>query len=245
MDMRRFIGIWEGLVEPARSVTPKEHHLSRLLNVILILLLVWGLVFEIEYRLNRQPFGIGETVTLAMIGVLALAYALNHRGYVTGATILTLTLFVMSIFILALFQHWNSTSLSILYYLIIPILMSELFFSMSGYLTSAGLTLAGVLGLSLLNPTAGTIFVFLLIFCTLIGFSSHNRRLSDEEQISLTRRFEQEQFLLSVEQRKSAQLRLLAEVGALVTDSLDEKEILERAVFHNKIMESCTSIKRR
>ena len=230
MNMRRFIGIWEGLVEPARILNPREHHLSRLLNVVLILLLVWGLVFELQYRLSRQSFGIGETITLVMIGVLALSYALNRYTYVTGATILTLALFVMSIFILALFQHWNSASLSILYYLIVPILISELFFSMSGYLISAGLILSGVLGISLLNPAAGMVFMFLFIFCTLVGFSSYNRRLTDAEQISLTRRFEQEQFLLSMEQRKSAQLRLLAEVGRLVTDSLDEKEILERTL---------------
>jgi diguanylate cyclase (GGDEF)-like protein len=231
MNMRRFIGIWEGLVEPARTVNPREHHLSRLLNVILLLLLVWGLVFEFQYRLLHQPFGMGEAITLMMIGVLALAFALNRRGRLTGAMIHTLTLFVMSIFILALFQHQSgSASLSILYYLIIPILMSELFFSMRGYLAAAGLILAGVLGLSVLSPTAGMIFVFLLIFCTLIGFSSYNRRLGDEKQISLTQQFEQEQFLLSLEQRKSAQLRLLTEVGRLVTDSLDEKEILQRTL---------------
>jgi diguanylate cyclase (GGDEF)-like protein len=132
---------------------------------------------------------------------------------------------------LALFQHWSgSASLPVLYYLIIPILMGELFFSMLGYLISTALILAGVLGFSLFNPIAGVIFVFLFIFCILIGFSSYNRRLIDEEQLSLTQRFEREQLLLSMEQRKSAQLRLLAEVGRLVTDSLNEKEILENTL---------------
>lgn len=231
MNMRRFTGIWEGLVEPARTVNPRERHLSRLLNVILILLLVWGLISELPYRLIRGPFGIGEIFTLGMIGILAMAYDLNRRGNVTGATILTLALFAISTLALALFQQWNgSANLSVLYYLIIPILMSELFFSMSGYLISAGLILAGVLGVSLWNPLAGTIFIFLFIFCTLIGFSSYNRRLINEAQISLTEQFEHEQLLLSMEQHKSAQLRLLAEVGRLVTDSLDETEILERTL---------------
>jgi len=231
MNMRRFTGIWEGLVEPARIGNPREHHLSRILNVILILILVWGLVLEFQYRLSRLPFGRGEIVTLAMIATLILAYYLNRRGFLTIATILTLALFTISIFMLALFQHWSgSASLPILYYLIIPILMGELFFSMAGYLISSALLLAGVLGFSLFNPTAGMIFVFLFIFCILIGFSSYNRRLIDEEQLSLTQRFEREQLLLSMEQRKSAQLRLLAEVGRLVTDSLNEKEILENTL---------------
>ena len=229
--MRRFIGIWAELIEPARVENPREHHLSRVLNVILVLLLIWGLLFEFQYRLSRLPFGRGELLTLAMIGILLLAYYLNRRGYLTVATIFTLALFVISIFVLALFQNFNgSASLPVLYYLIIPVLMGELFFSMFGYLISATLILAGVFGFSLLSPAAGIIFVFLFIFCTLIGFSSYNRRLIDQEQLSLTQRFEREQLLLSMEQRRSAQLRLLAEVGRLVTDSLDEKEILENTL---------------
>src|SRR5688572_12313772 len=137
MNMRRFTGIWEGLVEPARIGNPREHHLSRILNVILILILVWGLVLEFQYRLSRLPFGRGEIVTLAMIATLIPAYYLNRRGFLTIATILTLALFTISIFMLALFQHWSgSASLPVLYYLIIPILMGELFFSMLGYLIS-------------------------------------------------------------------------------------------------------------
>ena len=231
MTMRRFRTIWEGLVEPAWNGDASERHLARTLNVILLLLLLWGLVYEIQYRLSGGPFGRGEALTLSMIGMLALAYYLNHRRYLAVATILTLTLFVTSTFALARSQHWSGTaSLSVLYYLIIPILMSELFFSMRGYLISVAVILAGVLGLSLLNPAAGTVFVFLFVFCTLIGFSSYNRRLMDAQQLSLTQKIEHEQLLLSLEQRKSAQLRLLAEVGRLVTDSLDEKEILGRTL---------------
>ena len=231
MTMRQFTKIWEGLVEPAWIGDAKERHLSRILNVILLLLLLWGLVFEILYRSDNRPFGTADMLTLTMMGVLFLAYFLNRRGYFSLASLLTHTLFITSTFALALSLHWRgSDNVSVLYYLIIPILMSELFFSMQGYLVSAIVILAGVFGLSLLNPNAGTIFVFLFVFCTLIGFSSYNRRLIDKEQLSLTRRFEQEQFLLSMEQRKSAQLRLLAEVGKLVTDSPNEKEMLERTL---------------
>jgi diguanylate cyclase (GGDEF)-like protein len=231
MTIRRFTTIWEGLIEPAWMRDAREHHLSRTLNIILLLLLLWGLVFEIKYRLSNEPIGRGEILTLTIIGMLALAYYLNHRGYLAVATVLTVVLFVTSTFAVALFQHWGGpTNLSVLYYLIIPILMGELFCSMRGYLISAAAILAGVLGLSLWNPAAGTIFVFLFVFCTLIGFSSYHRGLIDEQQRSLTQRIEHEQLLLSLELRKSAQLRLLAEVGKLVTDSLDEKEILERTL---------------
>lgn len=230
MTTRRFTKIWEGLIEPAWIGDARERHLSRLLNVILLILLIWGIVFEIEYHATGQPTGRGDTLALTVVAILFLAYALNRRGDLSAAVLLTVGLFIAATFASALFQHWRGASLSLLYYLIIPILMSELFFSMRGYLVSAFMILAGVLGLTLLNDSAGTIFIFLFVFCVLIGFSSYNRRLIDREQVSLTQRFAQEQFRLSMEQRKSAQLSLLAQVGRLVTNRLDEKEILERAL---------------
>jgi diguanylate cyclase (GGDEF)-like protein len=182
-----------------------------------------------------------------MIAMLALAYYLNYRGYLLPATVLTLAWFVTSTFGLAWSQLRNGSSVSpVLYYLIVPILISELFFSMKGYLTSVTLILVGVLVLSLLNPAAGITFIFLFVFCTLIGFSSYNRRLIDEQQLSLTQKIEHEQYLLSLEQRRSAQLSLLAEVGRLVTDSQDEQEILERTleaiVKHNGYAEAAISL---
>lgn len=231
MTMRRFTQLWEGLVEPAWMGNPRERHLARILNVILLLLIAWGIVYEIQYRLSNRSLGTGDALTLTMIGILFLAYSLNQRGHFFLASLVTHILFITATFAVALLLHWRgSANLSVLYYLIIPILMSELFFSMRDYLISAMVILAGVLGMSLLNPAAGMIFVFLFVFCTLIGFSSYNRRLIDQEQLSLTQKFKHEQFRLSMEQRKSAQLQLLAEVGRLVTSSLEENEILERTL---------------
>jgi diguanylate cyclase (GGDEF)-like protein len=231
MTIHRITDIWEGLVEPAWVGDAKDRYPSRILNIILLLLLFWGVVFEIQYWADNQRPGSQDILVLILVGLLFLTYLLNRRGQFTAAVLLTLGLFVTFTFVSAWFQHWRgSASLPVLYYLVIPILMSERFFSLWGYLISTVLILAGVLGLSLLNPAAGPIFAFLFIFCLLIGVSSYNRRLLEKEQLSLTQRIEQEQFLLSLEQRKSAQLQLLAEVGRLVTDSLDEKEILERTL---------------
>ena len=231
MIMRRITAIWEGLIEPAWTGDAMQRRPSRILNIILLLLLLWGVLFAIQYRADNQRPGSGDILVLTLFGLLFLAYSLNRQGQFSAAVLLTLVLFVASTFVSALFQHWSgSAALPVLYYLVIPILISERFFSMWGYLIANTLILAGVLGLSLLNPAAGAIFVFMFIFCSLIGFSSYHRRLLEKEQLSLTQRIEQEQFLLSVEQRKSAQLRLLADVGRLVTDSLSEKELLEQTL---------------
>jgi len=229
--IRWFKKVWEGLVEPAWIGDARERHLSRILNIILLIFLAWGIVFEIQSRLDNRFFTISDTLALAMIGLLALAYYLNRHGQFSASIILTLGLFITSTFASVLTQNFrDSNNLSALYYLIIAILMSDLFFSMRGYLFTVAIILAAVFGILLLNPGAEPIFAFLFIFCTLVGFSSYNRRSIERQQGTLASRFARERSRLSVEQRRSAQLSLLEEVGRQVTNSLDEKEILERAL---------------
>ena len=222
---------WEGLVEPAWIGDARERHLSRVLNTILLFLLVWGIVFEIQYRLSNGLFNTEDTLALIMLGILALAYYLNRQGQFSTATILTLGLFITATLASAFLQYWReSNDFSVLYYLIIAILMSELFFSIRGYLITVTIILGGVFGISLVNSSAEPIFVFLFVFCALTGFSSYNRRSIESQQIALAGRFSREQSLHSMEQRRSAQLGLLEEAGRQITNSLDEKEILERTL---------------
>src|ERR1044071_7125307 len=231
MINRPFTKLWEGFVEPVSSGNTRERHLARTLNLILLFLVLWGIGFEIQAKLSRKFLNTGDIFILITVGILALAYLLNRRGQFRAATILTLGLFITSTFAFALLQHFTgSNNLAVLYYLIVAILMSELFFSMRGYLITVTMILLGVLGMSLLDPGAQIIFVFLFIFCTLIGFSSYNRRFIEREQFALAQKLAHEQSLLSIEQRKSAHLGLLEEVGRQVTNSLDEKEILDRTL---------------
>lgn len=227
---RWFKKAWEGLVEPAWVGDARERHLSRVLNIILLVLLVWGIVFAVRSR-GDSRFSIGDMLTLLMLGAVAVAYYLNRQGHFSAAIILTLALFIASTFASVLLQNvQDSDDLSILYYLIIALLMSDLFFSIRGYLATAALLLGGVFAISLLNPDAETIFIFLFVFCALIGFSSHSRRSIERQQSSLASKYARERSLLNLEQRRSAQLGLLEMVGRQITDSLDEKEILERTL---------------
>src|SRR5689334_5942517 len=137
MIIHLFTKVWEGLVKPAYSGNKREYHLSRTLNIILLLLLAWGIGFEIQSKLSHKFLNSGDIFVFVMLGILLLAYALNRRGQFQAATILTLGLFITSTFVFAVMQHLSgSGNFSVLYYLIIAILMSELFFSMQGYLTT-------------------------------------------------------------------------------------------------------------
>ncbi|HLO27507.1 MAG TPA: diguanylate cyclase [Anaerolineales bacterium] len=226
-----FKRVWKWLVEPAWIGSARERDLSRVLNIILLLLITWGTLFEIQSSLDGNPFNAGDKFALGMIAVLVLAYFLNRQGQFSTALLLTLGFFITSIFVAALRQHFqHGNNLLILYYLIIAILMGDLFFSLRGYVITSSMILAGVLGISLLNPAAITIFLFLFVFCALIGFSSQTRRFIQEQQLALTKHSSHERILLAIEQRRSAQLSLLEEVGRQITESLDEKEILERTL---------------
>src|SRR6266508_1370792 len=199
MMNRPFIKLWEEFVEPASSGNTREHHLSRTLNIILLLLLLWGIGFEIQAKLSRKFLNTGDLFVLIMVGVLALAYYLNRRGQFRAATILTLGLFITSTFAFALLQYLRgSNNFVVLYYLIVAILMSELFFSMRGYLITVTMIMTGLLSISLLDSGAQTIFVFLFIFCALIGFSSYNRRFIEKEQFAMAQKLAHEQSLLSM-----------------------------------------------
>lgn len=225
----RKIGDW--LIEPAWIGDARERHLARILSVILLTFLTWSILFEIQSLIDRQLSTANNPFTLILIVLLVLAYILNRRGYFSAATLLTLGIWIGSTFAILLQEGIQNTSdLSMLYYLIIAIVMSELFLSMRGYVITALVILAGVFIVSLLNPGAETIFLFLLSFCIFIGFSSYNRRALEQQRIALAGRSVRDQSLLLLEQRRSAQLNLLEEVSRQITDSLHEKEILERTL---------------
>ncbi|RPJ25019.1 MAG: diguanylate cyclase [Chloroflexi bacterium] len=218
-----FKKVWDGLVEPAWTGDARERHLSRILNFILLIFLAWGIVFEIKST--------GDTLALIMIGLLALAYYLNRRGNFSAALLLTLGSFIGSTFASVLIRNLRDTNdLSVLYYLMIAIVLSELFFSLRGYLITVAIILAGVFLISLLNSSAETIFLFLLVFCILIGFSSYHHRSIEKKHLTLSSKHTHDRSLLTLEQRRSAQLSLLEEVGRQITDSLEEREILERTL---------------
>ncbi len=226
-----FKKVGEGLIEPAWIGNARERHLSRILNIILLILLAWGIVFEVQSRLDSRLSTTEDALGLVIIGTLALTYYLNRRGYFSAAAFLMLGLFIIFPFTLVLLQHSsNRNNPSVLYYLMIAILMSELFFSMRGYLVTVAIVLVEVFGISLLDVNTEEIFLFLLVFCVLIGFSSVSRLSIERQQIALARKYIRDQSLLAIEQRRSAQLSLLEEVGRQITDSLDEKEILERTL---------------
>ena len=132
--LRRFKKIGDRLIEPAWIGDARERHLSRILNVILLVLLTWGILFEVQSKTDKRPSMADTTLVLIMIGLLTLAYYSEPPGTDSRQPPCSLLdFFITPTFVAILLQDFRNVSdLSVLYYLIIAILMSELFFSMRG-----------------------------------------------------------------------------------------------------------------
>ena len=185
-----FKRMWMRLTEPVRTKNARDAQFSRLLNIILLVLFVLALAVEAQYRLRGGSIGTREVVVLFTLAILGLAYTLNHRGYLLFATIAVLGLFIIVTFTWAILLHLQGIDdLTILHYLIIAVLIGELFLSTRGYLITVCIIFAGVLGLSLINPGAATILPFLFVFCALITFSSYSRHSIERRQVALAGEF--------------------------------------------------------
>ena len=229
--VRWFERAWEAFIEPASTGDARERHLARLLNVILLGLLVWGMLYEIRSLWENRFSDLADFVRLLIVSMLAVAYYLNRQGRFGTAIVLTVGLLIASTFAAVLLRNVSAgTDLSILYYLIVAVLLSDLFFSIRGYLITTALILGGVFAISLLNPSAEAILLFLTVFCVLVGFSSYSRRFIEKEQLSLAASYARERSLLSMEQRRAAQLSLLEEAGRKITESLEEREVLQHTL---------------
>ena len=101
--IRGFLKIWEELVAPAWIGDARERHLSRILNSILVVLLSWGIIVEIQNSLGGGSSS--DALRLIMLVNLGAAYYLNRMGHFRSATLLTLGLFIFATFASALTQH--------------------------------------------------------------------------------------------------------------------------------------------
>jgi diguanylate cyclase (GGDEF)-like protein len=200
-------------VEPAHIKEAGKHRLARALNISLIFLIIWGLTAEFLHRIGKSPLGTEEILRLVVLGSLGLSYFLNRSGYFYPAIVLTIVALSAATFTMALIQHFsNEKDLSVLYYLIIVILMSELFFSMRGFVLVTVSILAGTFIIYLLNENSTSIFLFLLIFSALVDFASYNRRLAETERIALATQSAYDQSQLLAERHYAHQMELLNQI---------------------------------
>ena len=185
--VRSFQNLWHQLVEPSPDMNAEMHPLSRVLNGGLLILIFAGGIAQIEYMIRSNQMTVSDLIVIVAIILFAAAYGLNRKGYFLSAVALVLSAFIIGIFTIQLLgPESGENGTFILFYLIIPILIGEFFLSLKSYTVVAMLILGGILSLVSLGAARLDIFFFFLIFASLVGVASSNRRrIHRQRQTSL------------------------------------------------------------
>src|SRR6185503_8354031 len=172
-----FLNFWHQLVEPSQDIDAEKRPLSRVLNGGLLILIFAGGIAQTEFMIRSNQMTVPDLIVIVAIIFFAAAYGLNRKGYFLSAVALVLSAFIIGIFTIQLLGRDSSENGTfILFYLIIPILIVEFFLSLRSYTVVAVLILGGILSLVSLGAARLDIFFFFLIFASLVGIASNNRR---------------------------------------------------------------------
>jgi len=205
-----------------------EKHLARALHVSLLFLIAWGILTHMIFRFDPDPTGMGSPLTILMVVSFGLSFFLNRSHRFIPALILAIVTLTAATFALTLVQAaGNDNSASTLYYLVIVILMSELFLPTRGFILVISIVFAGLLGIQLWLQDITTVLLFLLTVSILAGINGHNRRLVERERLALASQSVQDQSLLLSERHRSHQMELLNQITQTTPQTSDMREALQ------------------
>src|SRR4029453_5199165 len=131
--LQSILRLWHRLVEPSKELNEEDRLLSRVLNGVLLILVVVGGIAHIEYIIRQNQINISDWIVIAGLILFVVAYGLNRQGYLMTALTLVFGAFIIGTFATLFLKREITGSTLVLFYLIIPILIGELFLSLQGY----------------------------------------------------------------------------------------------------------------
>ena len=182
--------LWDKLVEPKPAGDAERRRLSRLLSALLLTIFLLGLLSEAEVLLRLRTYSIMDILASMEIGVILLTYYINRRGYFQPAVFLTIISSAITIFVLFFFIEKQNDSATLLFYFIIPILITEFFLGLREYIVTCAVILAGVFAIQIVEPFARDIFVLLLSLTIILGIANFSRRQLERERQTALREAE-------------------------------------------------------
>ncbi|MEW6400562.1 MAG: GAF domain-containing protein [Chloroflexota bacterium] len=221
--------LWTRLVEPPPVIQGGNRRLSRLLNAILLAIIFLGIAIQLEYNLRWGAFSIGNKLAYGCLGILLVAYIINKLGYFRPAVFLTIACTAITIFVAYLVAERLYESPNLLFYLIIPILMTEFFLGLGEYLIVSAVILGGILTLQAYGYDVVDTFSLLFTLTVILGIANFSRRRHQQEQ----------QSALSEAERKYR--TLVEEIPAITY--IDQVGTNSRMVFVSPQIESVLGIK--
>ncbi len=181
---------WTKLVEPSPTGDAERSRLSKLLNLILLVTIFLGLLIQIVYNVRWGTFKFADILAYSALGVLLLAYLINRFGYFRPASFLAIGCTVITIFVTYYLAESTGQDPSLLFYLIIPILMTEFFLELGQYVVITSLILVGVLSLQFLGREVLDTFFLLFSLTVILGMFNFSQKRFQKEQQSVLREAE-------------------------------------------------------
>jgi diguanylate cyclase (GGDEF)-like protein len=210
--------LWKRLIGFHRYNDTEEGQLSRLLNGILLIILTLGILAVIEYPLRIGFQFPSDLVPMGALLLLALAFLLNIKKHFQPAVILSITTIILTIFVTLCLQE-NRLNISILlFYLVVPILLSEFFLSLRGYTIVSLLTILGILVFSRLDRETVDIIILMVVFCSVVGLAGYYR-----QKLEYIRR----EKLISIERRHARQMELLNSITQAALQMPDTQQAMQ------------------
>jgi len=188
--LRGFQKIWDALVEPAPFKDPERHRLARLLSELLLVTSLLGLTGELEYFFRERTYGTSDLLVFLAIVLFLFAYFINRIGHFRSAVLLAAGVSVITPFLAFLLAEKKIDNTGLLFYLIIPILVTEFFLGTAEYILVCGVILGGLILVQPLSSHVTDIFLLLLSLATILGFASFSRRSLERDRQSALREAE-------------------------------------------------------
>jgi PAS domain S-box-containing protein len=191
--IQRLKQFWLRLTEPHPTLqTPEERRQVRFLIslllaltlLIIVLVPLWIILLDPKpWFWQETPFQIGTITSLGLI----IAYSLSRTRYYSGAALLAVVIIIINVFIAAI-PNRSWTEILVFDYLLLAILLSSIFFSLSTTVIIAGGCLIGMLFFPIFVPTIppDEIVVrpvsFILMGSVLILLTTHHRNLLEKDR---------------------------------------------------------------
>jgi diguanylate cyclase (GGDEF)-like protein len=196
----------------------EEGQLSRLLRGILAVILIPGTAAVIERPLRIGFYFPFDLVPIGAMILLALALLMNRKQYFRPAVILSIATIILTIFSIVWLQQDRFNISILLFYLVVPILLSEFFLSLCGYSIVSLLTILGILRFTRMDREIVDILIFMIVFCSVVGLAGYYR-----QKLEHARR----EKLVSIERRHARQMELLNSITQAALQMPDTQQAMQ------------------
>lgn len=234
-----FQQLWRRLTEPSPKITERDkRRQAALLSAMLLVLMVGGALVEVlTVLLINQPHYTGYRATITGICILAIVYWISRTHYLRLASILTVFIAMLAIFVTGWSQPYGVLG-GFLDYLILPLWLGSLYLNLKEIVSIIIVEILGLLVFPLLVPEVtfndiliGPFSFIFMMSILLIVITRHRNLLEQDRNADLIEKEKQSrretaraEALLRVADRLNAQLDLEALLTAIceeVTRALD------------------------